>query len=528
MARLLVPAMTSIEIAFLGVYFGVLLVLSVYGSHRYRMAFLYYRHKFRLPNPRGRLEALPKVTIQLPIFNEMYVTERLVESVCRIRYPRHLLEIQVLDDSTDETCAIARAVVERMKRQGHDVTYLHRENRSGFKAGALENGLKSAKGEFVAVFDADFVPSEDFLEKTLPYFADAEVGMVQARWGHLNREYSPLTQAQSIFLDGHFIIEHTARNRSGAFFNFNGTAGIWRRSTIGDAGGWEHDTLTEDLDLSYRAQLKGWRFVFLPDVIAPAEVPVDMNAFKSQQHRWAKGSIQTARKMLPTILRSDAPAVVKREAFFHLTNNLAYLLMVLLSVMMPISMVVRFQHGLYGTLFLDLPFFLTATASVAFFYVASQREQGKGLWERIKYLPFLMSLGIGLAVNNARAVVEALLGQQSPFTRTPKTGAEGKVLRVAVKKAYLGDKTVTSIFEVALGLYFTAAVGFAVHHAIWASVPFLLLFQTGFLYVGLTSLLQGRFGELGDRPLFGPRARAVAAASVAALSPSPSLDIEPG
>jgi cellulose synthase/poly-beta-1,6-N-acetylglucosamine synthase-like glycosyltransferase len=499
--------MTTVEIGFLGVYFGVLCLLAVYGSHRYRMAYLYYRHKFRIPVPKGKLEKLPRVTIQLPIFNEMYVVERLVESVCRLQYPRELLQIQVLDDSTDETCAIARATVERHRKLGHDIVYIHRTNRQGFKAGALENGLTTATGEFVAVFDADFVPDPDFLHRTVPFFADPEIGMVQVRWGHLNRDFSVLTQAQAIFLDGHFIIEHTARNRSGCFFNFNGTAGIWRRTTIASAGGWQHDTLTEDLDLSYRAQLKGWKFVFLPEVISPAEVPVDMNAFKSQQHRWAKGSIQTARKLLPRILTSDLPFIVKREAFFHLTNNMAYLLMVLLSVLMPLSMVVRFQHGLYGTLFLDLPFFLTATASVCFFYVASQREQGKGWWDRLKYLPFLMSLGIGLAINNARAVLEALLSQQSAFTRTPKTGAEGKVLKVRVKKSYLGEKTQASIIEVAFGLYFTGALHFAVEKEIWASIPFLLLFQVGFLYVGLSSLL-GRL-RLSDlvallkRPLTG-------------------------
>ncbi|MBX5482602.1 MAG: glycosyltransferase [Myxococcaceae bacterium] len=489
--------MTTVEIVFLGVYFGVLCVLSVYGSHRYRMAYLYYRHKFKLPTPAGKLTSLPKVTIQLPIFNEMYVVERLVDSVCRIDYPRELLEIQVLDDSTDETCAIARAVVERNRQAGHNIVYLHRTNRKGFKAGALENGLKHAHGELVAVFDADFVPQPDFLRRTVPYFADPKVGMVQVRWGHLNRDYSLLTQAQSILLDGHFIIEHTARNRCGAFFNFNGTAGIWRRTAIGDGGGWQHDTLTEDLDLSYRTQLKGWKFVFLPDIVAPAELPVDMNAFKSQQHRWAKGSIQTARKLLPTILKSDQPAVVKREAFFHLTNNIAYLLMVLLSVMMPLSMVVRYNHGLYGTLFLDLPFFITATASVGFFYVATQRELGMNWWQRVKYLPFLMALGIGLAVNNARAVVEALLNQQSAFARTPKTGAEGKQVRQPIKRTYLGDKTLASLVELAFGLYFTGALWFAVDHEIWTSIPFLLLFQTGFLYVGLSSLLQGRL-PIGD------------------------------
>ena len=481
--------MSTVEVFFLAIYFGVLAVLSIYGSHRYRMAYLYYRHKFQLPTPKGTLSAIPPVTIQLPIFNEMYVVERLIDAVCKIDYPRGLLEVQVLDDSTDETCGIARACVERWKQKGVDVVYLHRDNRFGFKAGALEAGLKVAKGEFVAVFDADFVPSPDFLQRTVAFFADRKVGMVQVRWGHLNREYSILTQAQSIFLDGHFIIEHTARNRSGCFFNFNGTAGIWRRDTIQDAGGWQHDTLTEELDLSYRAQMKGWQFIFLPEVISPAEVPVDMNAFKGQQHRWAKGSIQTARKLLPRILKSDLPFAVKREAFFHLTNNMAYLLMVLLSLLMPMSMVVRFEHGLYGTLFLDLPFCIAATLSVCFFYIATQRELGLGWWARIKYLPFLMSLGIGLAINNAKAVVEALFKHESGFTRTPKSGAEGRqMMRVA--KAYRGKASWMPYVELMFGTYFTWAVWFAWDHDVYTSLPFLVLFQLGFLYVGVSSLLQ--------------------------------------
>jgi cellulose synthase/poly-beta-1,6-N-acetylglucosamine synthase-like glycosyltransferase len=487
--------MTTVEIIFLIIYFSVLCLLAVYGSHRYRMAYLYYRHKFKLPTPTGILQTLPKVTIQLPVYNEMYVVERLIDSVCQIDYPKHLLEIQVLDDSTDETSAIARACAERNRQSGHNVAYLHRENRDGFKAGALAYGLTVAQGEFIAVFDADFVPSTDFLRRTVPFFGDEKTGMVQVRWGHLNRDFSILTQAQSIFLDGHFIIEHTARNRSGCFFNFNGTAGIWRRSTIQDAGGWQHDTLTEDLDLSYRAQLKGWHFVFLPEVISPAEVPVDMNAFKSQQHRWAKGSIQTAKKLLPTIMRSNLPFSVKREAFFHLTNNMAYLLMVLLSVLMPISMVVRFQHGLYETLFLDLPFCITATASVCFFYIACQREQGMTWWARLKYLPFLMSIGIGLAINNAKAVAEALLNHQSGFTRTPKIGVEGKGIRFRVRKGYQGRKNLLSLIELLFGLYFTGALWFAVNARIYTSVPFIVLFQVGFLYVGLMSLVPGRHGR---------------------------------
>ena len=487
--------MSAVEILFLAVYFGVLAVLSLYGSHRYRMAFLYYRHKFKLPTPRGTLAQLPRVTIQLPVFNEMYVVERLITSVCAIDYPRELLEVQVLDDSTDETCGIARACVERMRAAGHDVVYVHRTDRTGFKAGALHNGLVTAKGEFIAVFDADFVPAKDFLRRTVPFFTDEKVGMVQVRWGHLNRDVSILTQAQSILLDGHFVIEHTARNRSGCFFNFNGTAGIWRRTAIGDAGGWQHDTLTEDLDLSYRAQLRGWQFVFLPDVVSPAEVPVDMNAFKSQQHRWAKGSIQTAKKLLPRILRADLPFKVKREAFFHLTNNMAYLLIVVLSLLMPMSMLVRFQHGLYATLWLDLPIFVAATLSVCFFYVATQRELGQGWWGRVKYLPFLMSLGIGLAVNNARAVVEALLGRESGFVRTPKTGTEGALVK-AVKTAYRGRASWMPLAELALGSYFTWAVWVAWDLEVWGSLPFLVLFQLGFLYVGLMSLWQARGGHV--------------------------------
>lgn len=483
--------MSPAEIVFLAIYFSVLAVLSVYGSHRYRMAYLYYRHKYALPTPKGALPELPRVTIQLPIFNEMYVVERLVDAVCRIEYPREKFEVQVLDDSTDETCSIARARVEQWKAKGVDISYIHRTNRQGFKAGALENGLHLAKGEFVAVFDADFVPSVDFLSRTVPFFADSKVGMVQVRWGHLNRDFSILTQAQSILLDGHFIIEHTARNRSGCFFNFNGTAGIWRRSTIKDAGGWQHDTLTEDLDLSYRAQLKGWQFVFLPEIISPAEVPVDMNAFKSQQHRWAKGSIQTAKKLLPTILKSDLPYEVKREAFLHLSNNVAYLLMVVMSVMMPLSMVLRYKHGLYASLWLDLPIFLASTASVGFFYVATARELGFSWWNRIKFLPFVMSLGIGMAINQSKAVLEALLDKQSEFTRTPKTGAEGRSVK-AVKKAYRGKRSWVPFIELAFGLYFTGAVWFAWDQEIWTSLPFLVLFQLGFLYVGVTSMLEFR------------------------------------
>ncbi|MCA9526006.1 MAG: glycosyltransferase, partial [Myxococcales bacterium] len=401
-------------------------------------------------------------------------------------------EIQVLDDSTDDTVEISRAAVEEWRARGVDITLLHRTDRTGFKAGALQAGMEVAKGRFIAVFDADFVPTADFLERTIPHFLDEGVGMVQARWDHLNRGFSLLTEAQSILLDGHFIIEHTARNRSGRFFNFNGTAGVWRRETIGDAGGWQHDTLTEDLDLSYRAQLKGWRFIFLNDLLAPAELPVEMNAFKSQQHRWAKGSIQVALKLLPRILKSDLPRKVKMEAFVHLTNNVAYVLMVLMSLMLPFTLHLRVANNWYSALFLDLPFFLGATVSVCAFYLLCQIEAGgRPWWKHLLYLPVVLALGIGLAVNNTRATLEALLGHDSPFVRTPKLAVEAgqKTARPAAARYRMG-RNVWPWVEVFFGAYYTYTVIYCLMHQVWVALPFMLIFQLGFLYTGLMSLLQ--------------------------------------
>jgi len=496
--------MESLDIAVVVAYVLVLIVLSVYGSHRYWMAYLYHRHRYLLPTPASRFAELPRVTVQLPVFNEMYVVRRLVDAVCRIDYPRDRLQIQVLDDSTDETCSIARACVDGWRAAGVDIVYLHREDRHGFKAGALDAGLASATGELVAVFDADFVPEPDFLRRTVHFFTDPGVGMVQVRWEHLNRAYSMLTQAQGILLDGHFVIEHTARNRSGAFFNFNGTAGVWRCAAIEAGGGWQHDTLTEDLDLSYRAQLAGWRFVFLPQVVAPAEIPVEMNAFKSQQHRWAKGSIQTALKLLPRILSAPLPGHVKREAFFHLTANLAYLLMIPLALLMPLSVMVRIGHGTIEVLLLDLPIFALATFSVVFFYATSQRETGGGWWERLRALPLVMGLGIGLSVNNARAVVEALAGQQSEFVRTPKHGVRTAGESVA-RRRYKVATTFQPLVELGIAAYMTYGIVFVVEKGVYYSLPFLLLFQLGFGYVGLTSLVEGARDLVGKLRIAAPR-----------------------
>jgi cellulose synthase/poly-beta-1,6-N-acetylglucosamine synthase-like glycosyltransferase len=451
------------------------------------------RNRDKDARPGPPLDPLPVVTVQLPLYNEMYVADRLIDAVCALDYPRERLEIQVLDDSTDETRSIAESAVRRFSAQGIDIKYFHRTDRRGYKAGALEAGLKVARGEFIAIFDADFLPTRDFLDRLLPFFKDARVGMVQARWGHINQDYSLLTKIQSILLDGHFVLEHGGRHRAGRFFNFNGTAGVWRRTTIDDAGGWQHDTLTEDLDLSYRAQLRGWRFVFVPEVIAPAEVPVEMNAFKSQQHRWAKGSIQTCRKLLPRILAADVPLGVKAEAFFHLTANFNYPLMCVLSVLMFPAMVIRYNMGWYEMLLIDVPLFFAATFSVCNFYMVCQREIHHDWRARTRYLPVLMSIGIGLSINNTRAVFEALFNRQSEFTRTPKYRIEGDGDEWIGKK-YRQSVAVQPLIELALGLYFTWTVFYALANQIYGTVPFLVLFQIGFLYTGLLSVIQ-QFAE---------------------------------
>jgi cellulose synthase/poly-beta-1,6-N-acetylglucosamine synthase-like glycosyltransferase len=479
--------MSLAETALLVSYFAVLLTLAVFGAHRYRMVYLYFRHRDHVPEPRGRFDDLPRITVQLPVYNELYVVERLIDAVARLDYPSDRLEIQVLDDSTDETSEVARSTVELHRSRGVDIHYLHRSDRAGYKAGALAFGLARTKGELVAIFDADFVPEADFLQRTVHYFVQPEVGMVQARWGHINDAYSLLTRVQAVLLDAHFVLEHGGRNRAGCFFNFNGTAGLWRRAAIEGAGGWHYDTLTEDMDLSYRAQLRGWRFVFLPDVVAPAEIPVSMNAFKSQQHRWSKGSIQTAMKLLPRVLASPLPFEVKLEALFHLTANFAYPLMVALSLLVFPSMVLRFDMGLTEMLLLDLPLFFLATASVTSFYVVSQRELYPEWRRRLRVLPMLLSVGIGMCLSNARAVLEALTGTSTEFVRTPKYRIEC-ASDGWKRKRYRGLDSFLPAVEILLGLYFTWAIAYAAVHGILGSIPFLLLFQAGFLYTGFLSL----------------------------------------
>ena len=488
------------QVACLALYCGIVAVLSLYGFHRYHMLRLFLRHGTASPPPREHYEALPGVTVQLPIYNEYHVVERLLEAVAALDYPRDRLQVQVLDDSQDETVDRARRGVERLAAAGLDIEYVHRDDRTGFKAGALANGLRTARHEFVFILDADFVPPPDVLRRAIHHFTDPGIGMVQMRWGHLNRGFSLLTRIQSIFLDGHLVIEHTARNRSGRFFNFNGTAGIWRRRAIEEAGGWQHDTLTEDLDLSFRAQLAGWRFLYLPEIEVPAELPVEINAFKSQQHRWTKGAVQTARKILPRVWRSDFPLKVKVEATFHLTANSSHLLMLLMALLMLPVLNIRAELAWQQRfLIIDLPLFSMATMAVSSFYVVSQRALYPDWKRQILYLPALMALGISLCVNNARAVIEALVGHQSGFHRTPKygvTGAPGG--RFGGK--YAGARSAVAAVELAMAAYFLVVLARAWSTGLYFGLPFLLLFHTGFLYTGATSGLQPYLMGLRLRP----------------------------
>jgi len=490
----------------MSIYMLLLAALLLYGFHRYLLLFVYYRHHHKHPKPASHFHKLPPVTVQLPMFNERYVVQRVIEAACAIEYPRDKLQIQILDDSTDDTSDIILACVHRMARAGHNISYLHRPNRQGFKAGNLAAALPHASGEFIAIFDADFLPEPDFLRRTIQYFTDPKIGLVQTRWGHINRDTSLLTKVQAMMLDGHFIIEHIARNRSGRFMSFNGTAGIWRKNCIQDAGGWHWDTLTEDLDLSYRAQLRGWNFVYLPEVISPAELPPDMNSFKIQQFRWTKGAVQTAKKMLPAVLRAPLPFKVKLEAFFQLTNWVLYPCMALLTLLLfPIFLIKLnpFANGAPTRIFFDLAVFNLGTTSVVIFYLYSQREVYGSWMHKVKFLPVLMSVGIGIGLSNVKAVLEGLLGKKNEFISTPKFGLSSPHDTIwKTRTARPGRKfKLLPFIELLFGLYLLACiVGSLVRYRqITISIPFLLLFMAGYFYVGIATL----------RSLYAARAQAV-------------------
>jgi len=482
-------------------YLAVLTVICVYGAHRYFLVMLYYGVRHRPPEPHAQFEGLPRVTVQLPMYNERYVARRIIERACEIDYPRDRLQIQVLDDSTDETQQIASQTVAELRAAGHDIVYRHRDNRLGYKAGALEEGTREATGEFIAIFDADFLPPPNILQETIHHFTDERVGMVQSRWEHLNRDLSTLTEAQAVFLDGHFVVEHTARNRTGRFMSFNGTGGIWRKATIADAGGWQHDTLTEDLDLSYRAQLRKWKFVFLPQLTSPAELPPEMNAFKAQQHRWTKGGAQTCLKVLPRVLRSDVHWKVKVEAFFHLTSGAVYVLVVLLSLLLGPTLLAKLtlsREQPSWVLWYELLLFIIGFGATTVFYIVSQHELLRGWWRAFCFVPALMAVGIGIALNNAIAAIDGFCGGTGEFVRTPKFGdAANKHGDWHRRLGGFGVRANWKAWvELGLGLYlvgFTVSLFFFENwfHRVSMALPFLAIFIVGYFYVAMQTFYTG-------------------------------------
>jgi cellulose synthase/poly-beta-1,6-N-acetylglucosamine synthase-like glycosyltransferase len=481
------PTMTALLVA----YGIVLLVLCSYGVHRAHLVWCWWRSQaavkqvaenHRLPSG----SELPQVTVQLPLYNEATVVERLLEAVAAFDYPRHLLQIQVLDDSTDETRMLAARKASQLAEEGLNIQYVRRPNREGYKAGALDFGLKNATGELIAMFDADFVPQPNFLKAIVGHFEDPGVAMVQTRWTHMNRQHSLLTRLQALLLDGHHLVENQARFGTGCLFNFSGTGGIWRRSAIDDAGGWQHDTLTEDLDLSYRAQLRGWKFVYRPDVITPAELPEEVCAFRAQQFRWAKGTVQCARKLMSRVMDSKLSPRQRCEAFFHLTPHVTYPAMMMLTILILPAVILIPVGDLQTMLAIDLPLCTGATGSIGIFFATAERLQGRSAWSAIKKLPALIALGAGLSPLVSKAVFEGARQMSGEFVRTPKRGTAIGRYRQRAKLPWV---------EMLLGAVSTASIVASIHSGHYFATPFTLLFAAGYWYVAYHVIVE----QLGTR-----------------------------
>ncbi len=491
--------MSPVEVLLVVPYFLVLGVLCALGAHRAYLVYLCGKHRKKieraaLPPKRFTEAELPLITVQLPLYNEATVTARLLEAASKFDYPKDRFEIQVLDDSSDETRAIAQTKVAELRARGVDIHYVRRQNRHGYKAGALDFGLKTARGEYIAIFDADFVPQSSFLRDLIHHFAEAEVGMVQTRWGHMNRDANLLTKVQALMLDGHHLVENTARFGSGCFFNFAGTGGMWRKTAIEAAGGWEHDTLTEDLDLSYRAQMAGYRFVYRPDILTPSELPEDMSALRAQQHRWAKGTVQTARKLLPTVVRADVGWHQRIEACFHMLPHFAYPLMLLLSILLLPALLLLPAADFRTMMLIDLPLCFGATGSLAAFYIVAERSQGRSAWGAVRRLPILIALGTGLSPHLSGAVVSGMRQMAGEFVRTPKRGESAGRYRQGAKLPWA---------EMALTLLCSSAVVAALSTGHWFAAPFALLFAWGYGYVA-TSVIQEQLPALRRIPAVSP------------------------
>ncbi|HXG00252.1 MAG TPA: glycosyltransferase [Bacteroidota bacterium] len=469
-------------------YIVSLTILFIFGLQGFIMIYYYLKFRNKKHTAASLPSEYPAVTVQLPIYNERYVVGRLIEASCAMIYPKDKLEIQVLDDSTDETVEVVAGLVEHYQKLGYNIRHLRRPTREGFKAGALREGLAVASGEFIAIFDADFVPRQDFLLKTIPHFyTDTRVGMVQTRWEHLNSDYSLLTRTQAMALDGHFVIEQSVRNNMGYFINFNGTAGVWRKETILDAGNWHADTLTEDLDLSYRAQLRGWRFIYLNDVTSPAELPSEINALKSQQFRWTKGAIETARKILPEVWRAKLPLKLKMHATFHLTNNLVFPFIVLAGIL-NVPLVYVKHAGMHDHYFAFMSVFVFAFLGSFLFYLFSQKDIYKDWQRRVFLFPVFMAGSMGFAVNNTRAVLEGLLKKKSEFVRTPKYNITNKTDSWSDKKYVPLKISSTVVLELALAIYCLFGVASSVYFLELAAVPFQMLFLLGFSFTSILSI----------------------------------------
>ncbi len=474
------------------------LLLLFYGLNTYFIIHLFLCKKGHLPQSDIDTEAyfedrfndskaLPVVTTQIPLYNEFNVADRVIRAVAAIDYPLDRHEIQILDDSNDETCSIVDEVAAELREQGHWVEVFRRPDRIGYKAGALQAGMEVCKGEFIAIFDSDFMPPKDFLKRTLPHlWLDEKRALVQARWDHINQNDSWLTRAQAMGIDGHFVIEQTARNRNGLFMNFCGTAGVWRRKAIEDAGNWEHDTITEDLDLSYRAQLKGWKFHYLPSLMVPAELPTTYSAFKSQQYRWAKGSIQTARKMLPRVWKSGLPIFTKLQATVHLTHYSLHLQMAILSLLvLPLMLLHREGIALYRSAFF-LGLLVPAALGPSLGYLVCQYYGHPTDWKtRVLRLPFLLVVGFGICLSNAKAVIEGLFGNDNTFVRTPKAG-EQTVKHYSVKKNWVPR------FELGLAIYCLITIVALIVINQLALIPFVIVYMVGYGVVGLNSWRESR------------------------------------
>ena len=479
------------ELILLGFYVFALTVLSIFGLYGLVMVITYLRLKPDDPEPRFRVpdDNLPVVTVQLPVYNERYVVERLINAVCALDWPKEKLEVQVLDDSTDDTVNLSQATVNQKLTEGFNVKLLHRTDRTGFKAGALKEGLAVAEGDFVAIFDADFIPGANFLRDTIPHLmADPAIGMVQARWEHINSDYSLLTRVQAMALDAHFAMEQQVRNRAKVFINFNGTAGVWRKACIEDAGDWHSDTLTEDLDLSYRAQLRGWQFLYLNNVTVPAELPAEVNGLKLQQFRWTKGAIETAKKHLWRVWQSEQPLIVKLHATIHLTSNVVFPFILFIALLNLPIILVKKAHPELAQYYNMMAVFILASISTFLFYLCAQRDI-RGDWKRrILLFPVFMAGTMGLAVNNTKAVLEALFNKKSEFKRTPKYNITRKEDTWRRSIYRFSKVSLGTMIELLLALYFVIGISISIWLVEIAALPFQLMYLFGFGFAGYLSL----------------------------------------